>query len=209
MGREAEYSDELIIETGLFLESRGRNANSFSISTEMGGGNLKRIRRIWKAFKEQDNNGKQLVSSNGQLPAELELSLEKLIASNSSSLGALVTQMWCDSRDIAEVRLAKSLHEHEAGLEHINNIELDADKAIDMAEFKIVELESKLEAEKLLNQELHNANAKLEGQMTLLQSELTIQKEIEKKHNELTVKCAQLESEVDHMRRTSIFYPSR
>jgi len=114
------YTDEQIIEAGKQLLSENKRVSPFAIRTLMGGGNPKRIKKIWMESQHDAIEG-QMVREQVDLPTEFEEALN----ATKHSLDELAKRMYNHAQEIAESRVRETI--------------TAARKAKESAEFEVAE----------------------------------------------------------------------
>ncbi len=114
------YTDEQIIDAGMQLLAENKRVSPFAIRTLMGGGNPKRIKKIWKESEHEALEG-QMVREQVDLPTEFEDAL----AATKQSLDELAKRMYNHAQEIAESRVRETI--------------TAARKAKESAEFEVAE----------------------------------------------------------------------
>jgi len=98
------YTDEQIIEAGKQLLSENKRVSPFAIRTLMGGGNPKRIKKIWTESQHDAIEG-QMVREQVDLPTEFEEALH----ATKHSLDELAKRMYNHAQEIAESRVRETI----------------------------------------------------------------------------------------------------
>jgi len=114
------YTDEQIIEAGMQLLTENKRVSPFAIRTLMGGGNPKRIKKIWTESEHEALEG-QMVREQVDLPTEFADALE----ATKLSLDELAKRMYNHAQEIAESRVRETI--------------TAARKAKESAEFEVTE----------------------------------------------------------------------
>jgi chromosome segregation ATPase len=114
------YTDEQIIEAGMQLLAENKRVSPFAIRTLMGGGNPKRIKKIWAESEHEALEG-QMVREQVDLPTEFEEALH----ATKHSLDELAKRMYNHAQEIAESRVRETI--------------AAARKAKESAEFEVAE----------------------------------------------------------------------
>ena len=98
------YTDEQIIEAGMQLLAENKRVSPFAIRTLMGGGNPKRIKKIWQESEHEAIEG-QMVREQVDLPTEFADALE----ATKLSLDELAKRMYNHAQEIAESRVRETI----------------------------------------------------------------------------------------------------
>lgn len=98
------YTDEQIIEAGMQLLADNKRVSPFAIRNVIGGGNPKRIKRIWEESQHKAVEG-QMVREQADLPTEFEDALEV----TKQSLDELAKRMYNRAQEIAESRVRETI----------------------------------------------------------------------------------------------------
>lgn len=98
------YTDEQIIEAGMQLLAENKRVSPFAIRTLMGGGNPKRIKKIWAESQQGALEG-QIVREQVDLPTEFEEALH----ATKHSLDELAKRMYNHAQEIAESRVRETI----------------------------------------------------------------------------------------------------
>jgi chromosome segregation ATPase len=114
------YTDEQIINAGMQLLAENKRVSPFAIRTLMGGGNPKRIKKIWAESEHEALEG-QMVREQVDLPTEFEEALH----ATKHSLDELAKRMYNHAQEIAESRVRETI--------------AAARKAKESAEFEVAE----------------------------------------------------------------------
>ena len=154
------YTDKQIIDAGMQLLAENKRVTPFAIRNAIGGGNPKRIKKIWAESQHEALEG-QMVREQVDLPTEFEDAL----AATKQSLDELAKRMYNHAQEIAESRVRETI--------------TAARKAKESAEFEVAEAmdtvnsldEEKQALTTLLEQTkqtIEEENAKLQKENTIL-----------------------------------------
>lgn len=118
------YTDEQIIEAGMQLLAENKRVSPFAIRTLMGGGNPKRIKKIWSESESEALEG-QMVREQVDLPTEFADALD----ATKLSLDELAKRMYNHAQEIAESRVRETIT---AARKAKESAEFDVAEAMDM-----------------------------------------------------------------------------
>lgn len=185
MGRLAEYSEAQIIEAGKYVESVGQRVTAFSIREKLGGGSPERIKIIWEKHLNtvKAQNPEESEEEKIELPAEIQESLNKNLATASKQLESLAKESFKVAMDVAESRVKNVILEHEEKISQYAQAELEAFQALEKSDREKEEFERKMEALATKNEQLLAENSKLLGNIESLQSRIS---QLETKESELS-----------------------
>lgn len=173
MGRHAEVTEEEIIQAGEEIERSGKNANSGSIRSKLGGrGGYPRIRIVWETYKSNSSDTEENTDEIN-LPTEIEDNLENIRKQVIKQLTQITKSSYSIAQQLVEKRLSSTIEEYKKKIVDFEQFEQDASESIEQCETEINELNDLNKALTLQYEELNTSNIKLATELSLSKEKIS------------------------------------
>lgn len=194
------YTDKQIIDAGMQLLAENKRVTPFAIRNAIGGGNPKRIKKIWTESQHDAIEG-QMVREQVDLPTEFEDALE----ATKHSLDKLAKRMYNRAQEIAESRVRESITTAKKAQE---SAEIEVAEAMDIVNSLDEEKQALATLLEQTKQTLEEENTKLQNSHIIVKTQLDAalkqlkdiktksdqnEKELKQTHTQLTISATKQE----------------
>lgn len=194
------YTDKQIIDAGMQLLAENKRVTPFAIRNAIGGGNPKRIKKIWEENQHEAIEG-QMVREQVDLPTEFEDALQ----ATKLSLDELAKRMYNHAQEIAESRVRETIT---AARKAKESAEIEVAEAMDTVNSLDEEKQALTTLLEQTKQTLEKDNTELEKSNTILKTQLDVvltqfrdikgqsdrnERELKDTHTELTISTTKQE----------------
>ena len=167
MARPAEITEKAIIDAGLNIIKRGKQANPGSIRAELGyRGGLNRIKRVWVDYQESKTNEGHISFELDDLPLDVSELAEEAMLSQAKEFTQLVITIYQRCQSMFEKRLNKQVLELRGQISYYEQFEADLTHNLDEQTQYTEELEGELKELAQQNASLIIENAELRGRLS-------------------------------------------